>query len=136
MMDSKNGFAVLVECQNCSKKFEVSSKSENVHYKEAFKVNGQTIYLTYYDCPECGRRHFVQIDSDYTLDVLRSVTKQFAKLAAAKKQDKAVPQKQLDKFKRARQHLATSRMDLMKEYTGVSVHDEAADSDFVLEFSI
>lgn len=136
MMYSENGFAVLVECQNCNEKFKVSSGCENAQYKKEFKVGRQPIYLTYYDCPKCGKRHFVQIDSNYTLFVLKGVTKQFAKLSEMYKQEKAVPQKQLDKFKETRQHLAESRMNLMRKYTGVSVHDEATDSDFVLEFSV
>lgn len=130
--------SLLVECEDCKEKFRIASGNavNAVTHKKKFNVNGQSIYLTYYDCPKCGRRHLVQIDSNYTLDILKSVTKQFAKLSAMKRQGKHIPQKQSDKFKRARQHLAESRTNLMKKYTGVSVHDEATDSDFVLRFSV
>ena len=130
--------SLLVECEDCKEKFRIASGTavNAVTHKKKFNVNGQSVFLTYYDCPKCGRRHFVQIDSYYTLDILKNVTKQFAKLSATKRQGKHITQKQSDKFKRARQHLAESRTNLMKKYTGVSVHDEATDSDFVLRFSV
>lgn len=133
-----NKMMLMVECEDCYHKFGVGQEAapNDIQHKRKYEVNGQSIYLTYYDCPKCGRRHFVQIDSNYTLDILKNVTKQFAKLSAMKRQGKHIPQKQSDKFKRARQHLAESRTNLMKKYTGVSVHDEATDSDFVLRFSV
>lgn len=133
-----NKMMLMVECEDCQHKFGVGQEAapNDIQHKRKYEVNGQSIYLTYYDCPKCGRRHFVQIDSNYTLDMLKNVTKQFAKLSVMKRQGKHIPQKQSDKFKRARQHLAESRTNLMKKYTGVSVHDEATDSDFVLRFSV
>lgn len=133
-----NKMMLMVECEDCHHKFGVGQEAapNDIQHKRKYEVNGQSIYLTYYDCPKCGRRHFVQIDSNYTLDILKNVTKQFAKLSAMKRQGKHIPQKQSDKFKRARQHLAESRTNLMKKYTGVSVHDEATDSDFVLRFLV
>lgn len=129
---------LMVECENCLHKFSIGQGAEasDVQYKKKYVVNWQPVYLTYYDCPKCGRRHFVQIDNDYTLSLLYTVAKQFAKLSTMKKQDKAISQKQLDKFKRTQKYLADGRRNLMKKYTGASVHDEATDSDFVLRFSV
>lgn len=135
---TNNKLTLMVECEDCLYKFPIGLgvEANDVQYKKKYVVNRQSIYLTYYDCPKCGRRHFVQIDNDYTLSLLYTVAKQFAKLSATKKQDKAVSQKQLDKFKRTQKYLADGRRNLMKKYTGVSVHDEATDSDFVLRFSV
>lgn len=134
----KETMSLLVECEDCKTKFSISvSEAANaVTHKKEFNVNGQSIFLTYYDCPKCGRRHYVQIDDAVSLNKLKEVSRQFVKLAVAKKKGKDIPQKQSAKFKKARQHLSDYRMKLMKEYTGKLVHDNETDSDFVLRFSV
>ena len=134
----KETMSLLVECEDCKTKFSISvSEAANaVTHKKEFNVNGQSIFLTYYDCPKCGRCHYVQIDDAVSLNKLKEVSRQFVKLAVAKKKGKDIPQKQSAKFKKARQHLSDYRMKLMKEYTGKLVHDNETDSDFVLRFSV
>jgi len=134
----KETMLLLVECEDCKTKFSISaSEAANaVTHKKEFNVNGQSIFLTYYDCPKCGRRHYVQIDDAVSLNKLKEVSRQFVKLAVAKKKGKDIPQKQSAKFKKARQHLSDYRMKLMKEYTGKLVHDNETDSDFMLRFSV
>ena len=130
--------SLLVECEGCHEKFSVASgeAGQNVTHKREFVVDGQSIFLTYYDCPKCGRRHYVQIDDATSLNKLKEVSRQFVKLAVLKKKDKEIPQKQSAKFKKARQNLSDYRMNLMKEYTGKLLHDNETDSDFVLRFSV
>lgn len=129
---------LMVECEDCKQKFEITSNeaAHSVTHKKEFNVNGQSIFLTYYDCPKCGRRHYVQIDDAVSLNKLKKVSRQFVKLAAAKKEGKEIPQKQSVKFKKARQNLSDYRMNLMREYTDKLVHDNETDSDFVLRFSV
>lgn len=136
MTNSNNGFSVLAECRECGKKFEMSSANEVVQHKKEFKSNGQPIFLTYYDCPECGRRHHVQIDNAATLQELKEVERMFIKLSVAKKKGKQPPQSQSAKFKKAREHLAQSRNELMKQYTGKLAHGSETDEDTTLEFSV
>lgn len=130
--------SLLVECEDCKEKFRITADNEvnAVTHKKEFNVNGQSIFLTYYDCPKCGRRHYVQIDDATSLNKLKEVSRQFVKLAVLKKKDKEIPQKQSAKFKKARQNLSDYRMNLMKEYTGKLLHDNETDSDFVLRFSV
>lgn len=130
--------SLLVECEDCKHKFQISSgnSTEQVTHKKEFNVNGKSIFLTYYDCPSCGRRHFVQIDDATSLSKLREVSKQFVKLSVAKHNGKEIPQKQSAKFKKARQNLSDYRMNLMKQYTGKLIHDNDTDSDFMLRFSV
>ena len=129
---------LLVECEGCKHRFEITSNEAAylVTHKKEFNVNGQSIFLTYYDCPKCGRRHYVQIDDATSLNKLKEVSRQFVKLAVLKKKDKEIPQKQSAKFKKARQNLSDYRMNLMKEYTGKLLHDNETDSDFELRFSV
>lgn len=129
---------LIVECEDCKQEFEIAS-DEVMHSatrKKEFNVNGQSIFLTYYDCPSCGRRHYVQIDDKTSLNKSKEVSRQFAKLSAAKRKGKEVPQKQSEKFKKARQYLVDYRMNLMKQYAGRLIHDNETNSDFVLRFSV
>ena len=130
--------SLLVECEDCKEKFRITAgnAANAVTHKKEFNVNGQSIFLTYYDCPKCGRRHYVQIDDKRSLDMLKDVSRQFVRLSVKRKQDKNIPQKQLDKFKKNRQHLADYRMGLMKAFTGKSLHDDETDADFILRFSV
>lgn len=126
---------MFVECEDCKQKFDVSSDKTITHKRE-FKVNGKSIFLTYYDCPSCGRRHFVQIDDVKSLIKLESVEKMFIKLSVARQKDKPISEKQRDKFKKTRKDLSDYRMKLMKEYTALSVYDDETKSNFILRFSI
>lgn len=133
---SENKISLLVECEDCRNKFEVNINNKTMTFNKKFEVNGQSIFLTYYDCPKCGRRHYVQIDDKTSLNKLREVSQQFFKLSVTKRKGKEIPQKQSAKFKKARQHLSDYRMNLMKQYTGKLIHDNETDSDFVLRFSV
>ena len=130
--------SLLVECESCKEKFRITvgNASNAVTHKKEFNVNGQSIFLTYYDCPKCGRRHYVQIDDTVSLNKLKKISGQFIKLAVLKKKGKEIPQEQSAKFKKARQNLSNYRMNLMKEYTGKLLHDNETDSDFELRFSV
>ena len=130
--------SLLVECEGCKEKFRITTgnAANAVTHKKEFNINGRSIFLTYYDCPKCGRRHYVQIDDKRSLDMLKEVIRQFVRLSVKKKQDKEIPQKQSAKFKKARQNLSDYRMNLMKEYTGKLLHDNETDSDFELRFSV
>ena len=131
-------FKLMFECEDCKQKFLVTQDQtpNSLTRKKEYKSNGQSIFLTYYDCPKCGRRHYVQIDDATSLNKLKEVSRQFVRLAVLKKKGKEIPQKQSAKFKKARQNLADYRMNLMKEYTGKLLHDNETDSDFVLRFSV
>lgn len=137
---NKEGMLLLVECEDCKHRFEIGEsdkvKAAKVTHKRKFIVKGKSIFLTYYDCPSCGRRHFVQIDDEVSIQKSNKVKSMFIKLSVAKKKEEKIPEKQLVKFKKTRQDLSDYRIKLMKDYTDKSIHDDETDSDFVLRFSI
>ena len=137
---NKNGMLLLVECEDCKQKFEIGEsdkvKTAKVTHKKEFNIKGKSIFLTYYDCPSCGRRHFVQIDDEVSIQKSNKVKSMFIKLSVAKKKEEKIPEKQLVKFKKARQDLSDCRIKLMKDYTGKSIYDNETNSNFVLRFSI
>lgn len=125
---------MITECVGCKQKFEISDK--NTTHKKKYKINGQSIFLTYYDCPSCGRRHYVQIDDEVSLRRLNENKRQFVTLAIAKKKGKEISKKQLAKFKKSREDLSDYRINLMKQYSGESVYDEESKTLFELRFLI
>lgn len=137
MSQENKTMSMLVECEDCKHKFRISSDESTgkVNHKKEFNVNGKSIFLTYYDCPSCGRRHYVQIDDATSLDKLKEFTSMFIKLSVAKTTGKEISQKQLVKFNKTRKSISNYRIKLMKEYTGKSVIDEAGNS-FTLRFSV
>ena len=129
-----DGLKAMAECVQCKAKFQVDAS--NVKRKEFEAQDGNRVWLTYYDCPECGRRHYVQIDNVRSLEMLKDATRQMTRLMVLRRKGKTVPQKQSVKFKKTREHLAQIRMELMKQYTGKLVHDSETDTNFRLEFSV
>ena len=136
-MNTKNPFNLVFECENCKEHFPISSDQapNSLTHKREFKVNEQSIFLTYYDCPNCGKRHFVQIDDATSLEELKNVTTEFVKLTALKRKGKKIYKKQSEDFKKARQHLSDYRINLMKEFTGKTVIDVTG-IEYILRFSI
>lgn len=130
--------SLLVECEECKRKFEITADeaANSLFNKKEYKVDGESAFLTYYDCPCCGKRHCVQVDDRRSLRELKEVANQFTELFLLRKKGKEISQKQSAKFKKTRQHLSDYRTSLMEKYTGKLVHDNDTDSDFVLRFSI
>lgn len=133
-METKNNpMSILVECEDCKNKFSVNK--DNLNQRE-FTINEQSIFLTYYDCPSCGRRHYVQIDNWRTLSIYKDVKRQMTKLMVLRRKGKTIPQKQQAKFEKTRKHLAKIRTELMKDYTGKLIYDNETDVNFELKFSV
>lgn len=109
-----DGFKAMAECAGCKTKFQVDAS--NVAKKEFEAQDGNRVWITYYDCPECGRRHYVQIDDQNTNGVLVGLTKQMGKIAARKKKGLRVSQKQRTDFEETKRHLTELRIELMKRY--------------------
>ena len=130
-------FNLIFECKDCKKKFPVTQDQapNSLTHKKEFTSNGQSIFLTYYDCPHCGKRHFVQIDDTSSLQELVRVTNEFKSLMIKRQRGKTVSKKQSDKFKKSRQHLSDYRMNLMKQFTGKLATDETG-AEYVLRFNI
>lgn len=125
----------LVKCENCETQFEISQNS--MTYQKEFKNEiGQSIFLTYYDCPECGRRHWVQIDDSQTILMLREQQKLFIRLGKKKLNGQQVGKKQSAKFAKIQNDLSISRNELMKEFTGKTVVNEETGEKFELRFSV
>lgn len=130
-------FNLMFECEDCKKKFPVSQDQgpNSLTHKREFVSNGQSIFLTYYDCPHCHKRHFIQIDDKISLQELVKITNEFKALMLKRQKGKNISKKQSEKFKKSRYDLSNYRMKLMKEFTGKIAVDETG-AEYVLRFSV
>lgn len=130
-----NGITASIECSKCKHNFIVNRDNVifNRHYKDE---KGQSIFLTYFDCPECQERHFVQIDNTFSTDIRRKVQKMFIKFSVMNKQNKSIPKQQQDKFNKLKDNLKKKRFELMKKYDGSEVTDVETDEKVKLNFII
>lgn len=126
---------IMVECERCKKKFAVGTEVDTSPITKEYGCEGRSLLLTYYDCKHCGYRHFVQIDTIETRRELERVTTMFRDVMAKRAKGKRC-KKQSDRFSKARQHLAESRNELMKEFTGKTVIERETGHTFVLRFSV
>ncbi len=131
-------FKLMFECEDCKNKFPIGSGEapNSLTHKKGFSVNGESIFLTYYDCPSCGRRHYVQIDDAFSLGELERVKRMFLDLTIKKRKGENISKKQSAKFKKARQNLSAYRMNLMKKYTGKLIRSNETESYSELRFSV
>lgn len=128
--------SMMVKCEDCNSNFGISEKSTNITYKRKFLVNGRSIYLTYYDCPNCGRRHYVQIDDDKSLEMLKHNEKQFAHNAALKSRGQKLRKKKIDQYKNSKNQLSNYRLELMKEFSDAIIYDAETNDMIKVRFSV
>ena len=115
---------VKVKCDNCDNLVNLSSDGEILKHKVKHVCEGETIYLTYFDCPKCHKRFYVQIDNDSTLMKYKQCYSLMVKLSANRKQHKPVNHNKSGKFKDLRAKLSTERFELVRKYDGKMVCDE------------
>lgn len=119
----------LAECKACSVRFVLSSK--NVKKGEYQTRTGETIWCTYYDCPKCGKRYYVQVDNVETNGMVIELTGMMARIVRARRKNKSIANKQA-KYDKLVTDLADTRSKLAKMYNGTTI-TSACGVDIVLE---
>lgn len=120
-------------CQKCKSSFDISE--ESLVYQKEYSYEGQSIFLTYFDCPKCNRRHFVQIDNQKSKELLERCKMDFTRLSIAKSKGQVIKNNRKKKFDAERKYLSKFRNELAKEYSGRQVVDLETGNIFVLLFS-
>ncbi|MDE7424974.1 MAG: hypothetical protein K2N51_15005 [Lachnospiraceae bacterium] len=109
----------LFECEECGKKFYLDKSNVELHYGVPYKTkDGRSIFITYYDCPECKRRHFVQVDDAHSIQMKKETSTMFKKLSKKRLNFKDIPKKQNEKFKKLNKKLEDYRFELKKKFNG------------------
>lgn len=109
----------LFECEDCGTKFYLGTNGVEVKYGVPFTTrDGRSIFITYYDCPKCDRRHYVQIDDTRSNQMKKETSVMFRKLSKKRLNFKDIPKKQNEKFKKLNNALENYRFELKKEFNG------------------
>lgn len=109
----------LFECEDCGTKFYLGTNGVEIKYGVPFVArDGRSIFITYYDCPKCDRRHYVQIDDTRSNQMKKETSIMFRKLSKKRLNFKDIPKKQNEKFKKLNNVLEDYRFELKKEFNG------------------
>ena len=131
--DIKN---VMAFCKECGHRFQLGT-TVPVKYQMPYRdKGGKSIFLTYYDCPQCGTTHYVQIDDTHTLELKKETVRMFARLSKKRMDFKQIPKKQNDKFVKTNNKLTVTRQELMKQFDGQVVFDADTGAEVELHFTI
>lgn len=119
MTDSSLAF--MAECIDCKEKITITPsnlKKEKYHFEGK---QSMWLWLTHYDCPQCGRIHYCQI------------SKILARVAKYKGKGQTIPRKLQSKYKNSSKDLTLLRNKLMKEYHNKWFEDSGGHT-FKVEF--
>lgn len=118
------GQKYLFECENCGIKFRLGPDAVEIKYEVPYKTKDRrSIFITYYDCPKCDRRHYVQIDDVHSNQMKKEVSMMFRKLSKKRLNYEDIPKKQNEKFKKLNEKLENYRFELKKEFNGQIILD-------------
>lgn len=124
-----------VECKNCKSIFTIGPG--NITFDKMYEdENGRSIFLTYFDCPDCQERHYVQVDNQQSREVKKKTQRMFAQLSVMRNKNKPIPRQQQNKFNKLRKNLNDRRFELMKQYDGSIVTDTETGDKIELNFTI
>lgn len=124
-----------VECKKCKSVFTIGPG--NITFDKMYEdENGRSIFLTYFDCPDCQERHYVQVDNQQSCEVKKKTQRMFAQLSVMRNKNKPIPRQQQNKFNKLRKNLNDRRFELMKQYDGSIVTDTETGDKIELNFTI
>lgn len=109
----------LFQCENCSTKFYIGEDAVKVYHNVPYKMpDGKRFWITYYDCPKCEKRHYVQIDDVRSNQMKKQVSILFKKLSKKRLEYKDIPKQQNERFKKLNKDLEDYRFELKKKFDG------------------
>ena len=109
----------IFQCEACKERFRVGEDAVKVNYDVHHKTkDARSMWLTYYDCPWCGRRHYVQIDDTRSRQIKKETLLVFRKLSKKRLNYEDIPKSQNERFKKLIKKLEDYRLELKKELNG------------------
>ena len=109
----------IFQCETCKERFRVGEDAVKVNYDVHHKTkDGRSMWLTYYDCPWCDRRHYVQIDDTRSRQIKKETLFVFRKLSKKRLNYEDIPKSQNERFKKLNKKLEEYRLELKKELNG------------------
>lgn len=133
--EATKGLNFKIKCKDCQSMVDITKQQTTFNVQHKTK-DGQTIFLTYFDCPVCKARHYVQVDNRQTSELRKSVSTMALRAMAARRKGKNIPEKQRTKFKKQQGKLKSLRYELMKKWEGETVTNTITGEKFELHFTI
>lgn len=112
---------VKIKCVSCGN--EVAVGTHNIKKSMFIPTDGEYLWMTYFECPECSRRNFVQVDNMDTNALVEADTKLVIRAMKQKRLGKTLHRKQSERHKQIERDLAESRKALMLSVSGKMVID-------------
>lgn len=106
----------LFKCEECDSMFSLNKDAELKYGVPFTSKDGRSIFISYYDCPKCGRRHYVQIDDVRSSQMKKETSIMFRKLSKKRLNFMDIPKHQNEKFKKLNNKLEDYRIKLKKEF--------------------
>ena len=125
---------VKMKCSSCEK--EVTVGSYNIKKTMMVTTDGEYVWMTYFDCPHCSVRNFVQVDNDETNEMVEEESRLMVKALKQKKFGKTLTKKQSERRKQIEQDLAESRNKLMESVKGKVVTDCDTNKSYTVSFNV
>lgn len=117
---------IKVECNYCKKEFTVGGEEVEVLQRDVqSRDDGKIVTITYFHCPECNVEHIVQLDDDYTKDLLEQTIAMLKSKVMFSRAGKKVTKKMKREFKQKRALLTEYRQGLMTKYNGTLFVEES-----------
>lgn len=116
---------IKVECNECRKEFAVGGEVEVLQRDVQNCDDGKVVTITYFRCPECDTEHIVQLDDEYTKDLLEQTIALMKARVIAGRAGKKIANKTKKEFKHKRALLTEYRNGLMAKYNGTLFVEES-----------
>lgn len=126
-------FKVKMNCIQCEK--EMSIGAPELKRVQASTVDGEHLWLMYFDCTHCGTRNFVQVDNDKTQKLLKDEAKLMLTVIKMKRHGKSCSKRLSEKRKRISDDLAKTRKKLAEYVSGQVVINDEDNQTYIVYFN-
>lgn len=107
-------------CSKCEKSTRIAFDSIEVDVEVEIKkdFSCKKLFLIIYSCPRCGNKMIVQLDDEYSKNLLKDIKKVLAEVAAIRGKGGKVSENKRKKYESLTRELRMYRKALIVDYDG------------------
>lgn len=126
------------ECSSCKSEFTVGEEGAEVLQRDVQNRDDEAIVtITYFRCPVCDVEHVVQLDDEYSKDLLEQITAMLKSKIMFSRMGKKVTKKMKREFRQKRMLLREHRNGLMAKYNNtIFIEENGAEFELHCELSL
>lgn len=125
---------IKVVCSYCKEEFTAGGNGVEVLQRDVRSNNdGKVFTITYFHCPKCNCEHIVQMDDEYTKDLLKQTTNMMKAKILLGRVGKNINERMKKQFKQERALLTEYRTGLMAKYNKTEFIEEETGAEFELD---